>query len=196
MTKENIIIAALRLFVIRGYKSVSLIDVAAEIGITKGGIYHYFSSKDALLEAGLHYLLDRLEAKYQEVLGERNSIREILQALLVEKKLERYAKTLLGVEGEHSIDCAHFVVEIMGKFPAIQARMEAGRLTVCAALGGRIETAVKQGELRSNLDSYAVAALILAAANGQLSLGRPLQTPQLRTRMLDSIWQLLALPAC
>lgn len=196
MTKENIIIAALRLFVIRGYKSVSLIDVAAEIGITKGGIYHYFSSKDALLEAGLHYLLDRLEAKYQEVLGERNSIRQILHALLVEKKLERYAKTLLGVEGEHSIDCAHFVVEIMGKFPAIQARMETGRMTVCAALGSRIETAAKQGELRGGLDSYAVAAVIIAAANGQLSLGRPLQTPELRTRMLDSIWQLLALPAC
>ena len=43
--KNKIIVAALRLFLLRGYKYVSLIDVAQEVGITKGGIYHYFENK-------------------------------------------------------------------------------------------------------------------------------------------------------
>ncbi|WP_094604426.1 HTH-type transcriptional regulator BetI [Sporomusa silvacetica DSM 10669] len=193
MTKENIIIAALRLFVTRGYKSVSLIDVAKEVSITKGGIYHYFSSKDALLQVGMHYLLDRLEAKYTELLSAKNSIREVLNALLVEKTLERYAKDLLGVEGDCRVDCVHFVIEIMSKFPDIQERMEQGRLVVCAAFAKKIEAAMEQGELKRGLDSYAVAAIIMATANGQLSLGRCFQSLEMRNRILENVWLLLTI---
>ncbi|CQR73104.1 HTH-type transcriptional regulator TtgR [Sporomusa ovata DSM 2662] len=193
MTKENIIIAALRLFVTRGYKSVSLTDVAKEVSITKGGIYHYFSSKDALLQVGMHYLLDRLEAKYTELLSANNSMQDVLTALLVEKMLERYAKDLLGVEGDCRVDCAHFVIEIMSKFPDIQARMEQGRLTVCAAFAKKIEAAMEQGELKRGLDSYAVAAIIMATVNGQLSLGRFFQSLEMRNRMLENVWLLLTI---
>ena len=193
MTKENIIIAALRLFVTRGYKSVSLIDVANEVGITKGGIYHYFSSKDALLEVGMHYLLDRLEAKNTELLSDKNSIREVLNALLVEKTLERYAKDLLGVEGDCRVDCAHFVIEIMSKFPDIQARMEQGRIVACAAFAKKIEVAMEQGEVKCGLDSYAVAAIIMATASGQLSLGCSFQSQEMRKRMLENVWLLLTI---
>ena len=100
MTKENIVIAALRLFLTRGYKSVSLVDVANEVNITKGGIYHYFSSKDELLQVALHYLFDRLEANYSALLDDRNTLREVLHALIVEKTPEQYAKDLLGVDGQ------------------------------------------------------------------------------------------------
>ena len=191
MTKENIIIAALRLFVTRGYKSVSLIDVANAVGITKGGIYHYFSSKDDLLQVGMHYLLERLEAKYTELLSDKNSIREVLNALLVEKTLERYAKELLGVEGECRVDYAHFVIELMNKFPDIQERMEQGRMVACAAFAQKIKQAMELGEIKRGLDSYAVAAAIMAAANGQLSLGRSFQSQEMRSRMLESIWRLV-----
>lgn len=191
MTKENIIIAALRLFITRGYKSVSLIDVANEVGITKGGIYHYFSSKDMLLHIALHHLLDRFEAKYAELLNDRNSIREVLQTLMVEKTLEQYAKNLLGVEDECSVDCAHFVIEIMGKFPDIEQRMEAGRSSICEIFAKKIETAMDNGEIKGGLDSYALAANIIAMVNGQLSLGRNFQSRAIRQRMTDNVWMLL-----
>jgi len=192
VTKTNIINAALRLFVTRGYNSVSLIDVAKEVGITKGGIYHYFSSKDDLLQIGMHYLLERLESKYAELLSNKYSTREVLAALLVEKTLEHYAKDLLGVEGDCRVDCAHFVIEIMGKFPDIQERMEQGRVTICEVFAGKIEAAIEAGELRRGLDSYSLAASIMAMVNGQLALGRSFQSPEMRTRMMESMWQLIA----
>lgn len=192
MTKANIIIAALRLFVTRGYNSVSLIDVANEIGITKGGIYHYFSSKDALLQVGMHYLLERLEGKYTELLSDKHSIREVLNELLVEKTLEQHAKDLLGIEGECRVDCAHFVIEIMSKFPDIQERMEQGRVSICEVFARKIEAAIEQGEVKRDLDSYALAAAIMAVASGQVSLGRSFQSPEMRSRMLESVWRLMA----
>lgn len=193
MTKTNIINAALRLFVTRGYNSVSLIDVANEVGITKGGIYHYFSSKDALLQTSMHYLLERLEAQYTELLSDKYSTKEVLNALLVERTLERYAKDLLGVEGDGRVDCIHFVIEIMSKFPDIQERMEQGRIVVCELLAKKLEAAAAQGEVKHGLDSDALAAVIMATASGQLSLGRSFQSLEMRQRMLENVWLLLTL---
>ena len=39
---------AARTFVERGYEATSVNDVAAAVGVTKAGLYHYISSKDAL----------------------------------------------------------------------------------------------------------------------------------------------------
>ena len=191
MTKENIVIAALRLFLTRGYKSVSLVDVANEVNITKGGIYHYFSSKDALLQVALHYLFDRLEAKYGELLSGSNTIRQVLQALIVEKTPEQYAKDLLGVDGQYSVDCAHFAVEIIGKFPDIQQRIERGRVLACETFAKKIEAAMEAGEIKNGFDSYALAANIIAMTNGQVSLGSHFQSQAMRQRMLDNVWMLL-----
>lgn len=191
MTKENIIIAALRLFLSRGYKSVSLVDVANEVSITKGGIYHYFSSKDELLQVALHHLLDRLDAKYSELLGANISIRDILYALIVEKTPEQYAKNLLGIDGQYHVDCAHFAIEIIGKFPDIQQRIETGRVSVCERFAQKLDMAMEKGEIKGGFDSYALAANILAMTNGLFSLGSHFQSPAMRQRMLDNVWMLL-----
>ena len=42
---------ALRLFVQRGYDNVSLNDLIADAGVSKGAFYHWFPSKDALIAA-------------------------------------------------------------------------------------------------------------------------------------------------
>src|SRR5690349_23523802 len=49
--REQIIQAALRVFARKGFMRATNKDIAAEAGITPGLIYHYFKSKEALLEA-------------------------------------------------------------------------------------------------------------------------------------------------
>ncbi|MGI8492071.1 MAG: TetR/AcrR family transcriptional regulator, partial [Acidimicrobiales bacterium] len=50
-TRERILEAALRAFASRGYEAASLDSVAADVGVRKQTILHYFSSKEQLLEA-------------------------------------------------------------------------------------------------------------------------------------------------
>jgi AcrR family transcriptional regulator len=45
----EICMTAARTFVERGYEATSVNEVAAAVGVTKAGLYHYISSKDALL---------------------------------------------------------------------------------------------------------------------------------------------------
>ncbi|SMD07485.1 TetR/AcrR family transcriptional regulator [Sporomusa malonica] len=191
MTKENIIIAALRLFLMRGYKSVSLIDVAHEVGITKGGIYHYFSSKDDLLHTAIQFLLELFERNFKELLKQK-TLAEILHLLLVENSFEAYSKELLGVDNTCSLDHVHFAIEIMRLYPDIQERIQQNNVLICESLAARIQEAVDKGELKPSIDSYALSLAILAMLNGQKSLGMRFQTVEMRKRMLDNVWRLIS----
>jgi len=49
--KSEIVAAACELFLSRGYERTTMRDVMRHLNIAKGTIYHYFSSKEELLEA-------------------------------------------------------------------------------------------------------------------------------------------------
>jgi len=63
---ERLVEEALRLFAEKGFEGTSVQDVVAAAGVTKGAMYHYFSSKDDLLAEiyarVLREQLDRLQA--------------------------------------------------------------------------------------------------------------------------------------
>jgi len=51
---DKIASAAKRLFARKGYANASLEDIATLAGFTKGAVYHFFRSKEALLTTILH----------------------------------------------------------------------------------------------------------------------------------------------
>jgi len=50
-TKEKIFYAAVKMFAVKGYDSVSMRDLAKEVGITNPAIYNHYSSKKDLLKS-------------------------------------------------------------------------------------------------------------------------------------------------
>lgn len=61
--RTSILDAATRIVMERGVARMTLADVAAEAGISKGGLLHYFASKDALIRAMITAGLDSFEEK-------------------------------------------------------------------------------------------------------------------------------------
>lgn len=59
--KTEIIIEANRLFFLKDYEKVSLNEIAKNLGITKGGIYHYFESKQTLLAEVMRFNFSLIE---------------------------------------------------------------------------------------------------------------------------------------
>lgn len=57
-TREEILEKAIDVFGRQGYHRTSMHDLAAACGLLKGSFYHYFSSKEALMEEVLQYSLD------------------------------------------------------------------------------------------------------------------------------------------
>lgn len=49
-TKKDIILTARNLFNIHGYNSISMRDIANELGISVGNLTYYFNKKEDLIE--------------------------------------------------------------------------------------------------------------------------------------------------
>lgn len=64
-TRKQIVDAAFELFANEGYSKTSIAAVAEKAGISKGLIYHYFDSKEAILEA----IFDQLVALGDEMMA-------------------------------------------------------------------------------------------------------------------------------
>jgi AcrR family transcriptional regulator len=68
--REEIIEAASRLFLVKGYDRTTMKDVMERLQIAKGTIYHYFKSKEELLEAVLDSLVTDLVRQMEEFSAE------------------------------------------------------------------------------------------------------------------------------
>ena len=78
--------AALSLFIEKGFAATRLDEVAARAGVSKGTLYLYFDSKDALfkavIEEGVVPLFEEFEAKLETLRDDpERLLREILQFL-------------------------------------------------------------------------------------------------------------------
>jgi AcrR family transcriptional regulator len=63
--RDEILDVAERLIRTRGYDAMSIQNVQDELGCSRGALYHYFRSKDAILEA----VIDRMTAAGMAVIG-------------------------------------------------------------------------------------------------------------------------------
>lgn len=76
-TKEKIFEVSLDLFSKKGYDSVSLREIAEEVGIKKSSIYGHYSSKEAILMDIFDYFTGRFDIDDEEIqLNENNPLLE------------------------------------------------------------------------------------------------------------------------
>ncbi len=68
--KSDIVKAAGHLFETKEYDKTTMQDVMQTLGIAKGTIYHYFKSKEALLEAVIESIVDMNIEKMQTIIEE------------------------------------------------------------------------------------------------------------------------------
>ena len=57
-TPKEIIASSIRVFRKKGYYRTNMIDLAKEVGLTKGAFYHHFASKEDVMRASLQALSD------------------------------------------------------------------------------------------------------------------------------------------
>lgn len=63
---------AFELFMKQGYENTTISNILKSAGISKGAMYHYFESKDEILDAVLNYIIDLDVKPYEGVLDDSN----------------------------------------------------------------------------------------------------------------------------
>lgn len=67
LRRDAFVEVAQRLIASKGYEQLSIADVLDELGASKGAFYHYFSSKQALLEAVVERIIKHAAATLEPV---------------------------------------------------------------------------------------------------------------------------------
>jgi len=80
--RNEIIQAAQRLFITQDYDKTSMQDIINDLGIAKGTIYHYFSSKEALLQAVIEDIVNNTIEQMNDVLQTSGTALEKIQRLV------------------------------------------------------------------------------------------------------------------
>ena len=79
-TRRDLVATATRLFADRGYEGTSIEAVLQETGVSRGALYHHFSSKEALFEAALEEMEATIARDVAAAAGELEDPVEMLRA--------------------------------------------------------------------------------------------------------------------
>ena len=151
--KRRVILrAAITVFAHRGYHTSRVADVAREAGVAYGLVYHYFGSKEELLETIFRRTWSRMLEAVQEV--ERSGIpaREQLQAV---------ARIVLGA-WQTDPDLVRVLVREVARSPQLGNEVEEVEHAF-AALERIIVHGQEQGELQADLDPRFAALIVYGA---------------------------------
>lgn len=91
--QAEIVQAAIRLFQQKGYHATSMQDLADEVGLQKGSLYHYIAGKEDLLVVIIHGALSQYNARLTEIQGLDLPVRQRLE-MAVRDHLKGIAENL------------------------------------------------------------------------------------------------------
>lgn len=102
--KSQIMQIALQLFAVKGYDNTTVNNIIDEAGISKGGFYHHYNSKEELLEGIVQMLIGDMVVIFEEI-----DARDDLTAL---EKTNEYITRVNAYKGDKVVEVAAFLSEL------------------------------------------------------------------------------------
>ncbi|HEV8249340.1 MAG TPA: TetR family transcriptional regulator [Gaiellaceae bacterium] len=151
--------AAVRVFARKGFHAARVGDIAAEAGVAHGLMYHYYESKDALLESVFRETWAAMLELIREIEESGEPARE---------QLRRVAAVVLRT-WRRDPDLVRVLVREVTRTPQIQRQAEEVGLAF-EAIERIVRYGQERGEFRTDLDAR-LAALVLYGALEEILTG-------------------------
>jgi AcrR family transcriptional regulator len=157
--RTQILDAAVRCFARRGYYETTIEDLVAETGLSRGALYLYFPSKEAIYLA----ISERWGCGLEEAIRAR---------LTPDLSPAATLQLLIEVTGEHvraETDACRILMEgwnLERQIPALAERARRGHERGMTALGDLLRAGIASGEFRADLDVETQVLLLQASLHG------------------------------
>jgi TetR/AcrR family transcriptional regulator, fatty acid metabolism regulator protein len=162
--RRQLLDAAVRVFARKGFHASRVGDIAEEAGVAHGLLYHYFKSKDEVLEAVFHENWSVLLARIANVEETNEPAADQL----------RHIATIVLRTWLHLPDVVRVVIREFGRSPELEERL--GELTQpIDAIQRVIARGIERGEFRRDIDPRFAAAVVYGSIDELLTawvLGR------------------------
>ena len=157
--RRQILDAAVRVFAHKGFHTSRVGDIAEEAGVAHGLLYHYFSSKDEVIETIFRENWSVLVERLRAVADSKEPAREQL----------RYVAAILLRTWSHQPDVVRVVIREIARTPAITHRI--GELVKpIEVIRDIIERGQRDGEFRDDLDPR-IAAVVFYGGIDEILTG-------------------------
>ena len=151
---QELLAAALDLFVERGYAATRLDDVAAQAGVSKGTLYLYFTNKEELFKAVVRESVLPVLGEAEETIDRYEGSSETLLREIMLGWWQRIGNTKVA-------GISKLMVAESGNFPEVAKFYHEEVISRGTAVIGRVlERGVKRGEFRAIDTGQAVSAVV------------------------------------
>jgi AcrR family transcriptional regulator len=162
--RRQLLDAAVRVFARKGYHASRVGDIAEEAGVAHGLLYHYFKSKDEVLEAVFHENWSLLQLRIASVEETDEPAADQL----------RHIAAIVLRTWLHLPEVVTVVIREFGRSPELADRI--GELAQPIEVIQRtIERGIERGEFRSDIDPQFAATVVYGSIDELLTgwvLGR------------------------
>lgn len=170
--RQAILQAALSCLAQHGYAETSMSQIADAVGLTKGGLYAYFPSKEAILLAIAERYMDRQLAAFEPLPGET-----LWQTL--DRALLHFEQTADPAAQRAIMDLWSNALHM----PTVREALDQRHQRYLGTIAGLIKMGQHTGAFRADVDAEHLAGLFLAARDGMVwqavSLGLPVPVAEL-----------------
>lgn len=160
---QELLEAALRVFAEQGYRTARLDDVADAAGVTKGAIYHYFDTKEALLLGVIEHYQALAFGRAEEALRDTSASAATRIRLLIHKV---FSERETG-SGDRLL--ALLIRGVAHEVPHVHDRwLRNGPARLWMLLGQLVDEGKERGEFRRDADGEVAARVLVSGLMLQL----------------------------
>lgn len=153
--KETVLIKATEMFLALGFKSVTMDDIAAELGISKKTIYQHFANKNDLVEESAIHLLNSITSGIADIC--KDSDNPIEEFFIIRK----FLSTKLNNESSASL------YQLQKYFPKTNTQLhELQFKEMHKWMVFNLEKGIKKGMYRSDIDLEFIARIYFTGIVG------------------------------
>ena len=191
-SKDKILDVALQLFIRSGYRGTSLNEIAEEAGLTKGGVYHYFSSKDDLYYQAVKRFFDFNQPGWLE--DTNVGIEELVwQGFQSIEDRKQWIKDLVGLDSNDAILHFYmFLYDATRRYPELQEYIDQHDNSKRDILTEAFIEAQQEDKIRKDIDPEVIAFELDALLQQleYLSFVNPaiLEDSNMYQRLFDNYW--------
>jgi len=167
-TKKCILSVALKLFLQKNFKEVTMKEIVEETGLSKGAFYHYFESKEKLFHEIIDYFFSSVinvdfdtysrESLYQFY----NDCTDKIDTFSIQ-----FGKSNKGSEENYfNMNFFFLIFDALKMFPEFRERMKEYHKKELIAWTDVIKKARESGEIRSTMNDKQIAMIFIHTSDG------------------------------
>jgi TetR/AcrR family transcriptional regulator, repressor for uid operon len=168
--RREILEGAARCFIRDGFRGASISTICAEAQISPGHLYHYFPSKEAIIEAMAATHLESIRTRFSQLADKKDAI------AVITAELQRSRKG--AISGEQAL-----ILDLMaeaGRNPAIAKIVHSHTRAIRGLLAETLRNGQATGGIDPNLDVELAASILINLMDGSKILR--IRDPKIDTR--------------